>query len=317
MQAVVAARQTGTRIMRRTAETLDIDLGTEPETDVAPVRAVTTDFVYTAETTEPAAGTETAFHGHLDGVVADIGDAVFEQVNENDFIAGTDGADMLFGFGGNDLIAGGLGDDTLDGGEGDDTLVGGDGNDMLLGQNGQDWVIGDAGNDTLLGGAGDDTLEGRGGDDRLEGGHGNDVMKGGDGNDTLVAGSGNDVMIGGAGSDVFVVSGGGYHHGGTERVTDFETGNGGYGPRDFVDLRGALASSTFTGTNVYEAFQQGYIYLVEHGTPGEDDFGTTVYIDRNGSAPDYGYHVDVPLVELVGVAKDDLHIGYHGGNFIV
>lgn len=300
--------------MRRTSETFETAL--EPDAAAAPARAVTANFTYTS-IVEPDAGTTTAFHSHLGDVLADIGDAVFEQVNENDFIAGTDGADMLFGYGGSDLISGGLGDDTLDGGEGDDTLVGGDGNDTLLGGGGMDWLIGDAGNDTMRGGDGDDTLEGRAGDDRLEGGTGNDILKGGDGNDTLVGGSGADVMVGGAGRDTFVVSGGGYYYGGIDRVTDFQVGTGAYySTFDRIDLREALASSTFTGSTAYEAYQQGYLYFVEHGTPGEEGFGTTVYMDRNGSAPDYGYHVDVALVNLEGVAADALRIGYYNGHFI-
>jgi Ca2+-binding RTX toxin-like protein len=299
--------------MPRTSQTIDTAL--EPQAEAMPARAVAKEFSYTS-IVEPAAGTS-AFHDRLGDVRADVGDVVLEQVDENDFIAGTDAADVLFGYGGNDLIAGGLGDDILDGGEGHDTLVGGEGNDKLIGGGGTDWLIGDNGNDHLQGGDGDDTLEGRVGDDRLEGGTGNDVLKGGDGNDTLVGGSGADVLIGGEGRDTFVVSGGGYYYGGVDRVTDFQVGNGGYySVFDRIDLRDALASSTFTGTNAYEAFQQGYIYLVEHGTPGEAGYGTTVYMDRNGSAPDYGYHGDVALVNLEGVAADALRVGYYNGHFI-
>ncbi len=301
--------------MRRTSETFDTALDSQPE--AAPSRVASKGFDYTS-IIEPETGTTAAFHGHLADVAANIGDAVFELVDENDFIAGTDGADTLFGYGGNDLISGGLGDDTLDGGEGDDTLVGGEGNDKLIGAGGADWLIGDNGDDHLLGGNGEDTLEGRAGNDRLEGGAGNDILKGGDGHDTLVGGSGTDVMIGGAGRDTFVVSGsGGYYYGGVDRVTDFQVGNGAYYSEfDRIDLREALASSTFTGTHAYEAFQQGYIYFVEHGTPGEEGFGTTVYMDRNGSAADYGYHVDVALVSLDGVAADSLRLGYYNGHFI-
>ena len=299
--------------MRRKSD--DLDLKVE-QADVAPLRAVTTNLLYDATAADPVAETTAAFQVNLDAL-ANIGDAVFEQVNENDFIAGTDAADTLFGYGGRDLIAGGLGDDVLDGGEGDDTLLGGEGNDTLIGADGMDWLIGDAGNDTLLGGAGDDTLEGRAGDDRLEGGAGNDILKGGDGNDVLVAGSGSDVMIGGAGRDTFVVHASSpYQYGPIDRITDFETGGAYYSTRDIIDLREALAGSDFAGHTALEAFQQGYIYLVQHGTPGEEGFGTRVMLDRNGSAPDYNYHHDVALVDLVGIAKDQLHVGYYGGNFI-
>lgn len=302
--------------MPRTVNTLDLNL--EPQADPAPVRAVTANLSYDATAVvEPAAGPTATLGGRLTDAAAKIGDAVFTTDASNDFIRGTDAADMLYGGGGNDLITGGLGDDTLHGDDGDDTLLGDDGNDTLYGDNGADWLLGGAGNDQLFGGDGDDTLEGGLGDDRIEGGLGNNIMKGGEGNDTLVAGGGFDTMIGGAGSDTFVVQANGHYYGGLDRITDFETGTGGYGPRDRIDLHEALKTSTFTGHTIVEAIQQGYIYMVQHGTPGEEGFGTTIYLDRNGSASDYGYHHDVALVDLVGIAKDQLHVGYYGGNFLV
>lgn len=89
--------------------------------------------------------------------------------------------------------------------------------------------------------------------------------------------------------------------------------------RDVIDLSAALDTSTFQGTTAYEAFSQGYVYLVQHGTPGEVGFGTTVYLDRNGSADDYGYQNDVALVDVQGVAARELSTGYgyYQGNFIV
>lgn len=304
--------------MRRTSNTLDSDL--EPQIDTAPVRAVTADLTYASAIVEPTAGTTSAFQVHLADVAADIGDAVFTTDNGNDFILGTDAADILYGGGGNDLMAGGLGDDTLYGGDDHDTLLGQHGNDTLHGENGHDWLLGDAGDDMLFGGAGDDTLEGGIGDDRLEGGTGNDILKGGDGNDVLVAGAGSDVMIGGAGRDIFVVSSSSpYQYGPLDRIADFQVAitPGYYPQRDVIDLGEALKSSTFAGTSAVEAFQQGYIYLVQHGTPGEAGFGTTVYMDRNGHAADYGYHAKVALVELDGVAANSLHVAYYNGNFIV
>jgi hypothetical protein len=297
--------------MRRTSQTIDKVL--EPEAEAVPARVVAKDFAYTT-LIEPTTGTP-ALVDRLVVSRAEIGDAVFELVNENDFIAGTGAADVLFGHAGNDVIYGGHGDDVLDGGDGSDTLVGGEGSDKLIGGRGSDWLIGDDGNDHLLGGDGDDTLEGRAGDDYLEGGAGNDILKGGDGNDTLVAGPGVDIMVGGAGRDTFVVSGNG-PYGGVDRITDFQAG-GGYAVRDLIDLRQALTGTDFAGHTALQAFQQGYVYLVQHGKPGEEGFGTYVMLDRNGAAPDYGYYnTDVALVDLVGVAKDQLAIGHYGGNFI-
>lgn len=92
----------------------------------------------------------------------------------NDWIHGTDGADVInagagndhvMGHGGNDVLLGGSGDDVLYGGEGDDVLEGGEGNDQLLG----------GVSDRLIGGAGHDQLFGLGGADRLAGGVGSDT----------------------------------------------------------------------------------------------------------------------------------------------
>jgi Ca2+-binding RTX toxin-like protein len=81
---------------------------------------------------------------------------------EDDVIAGNDGANKLSGF------------------SGDDTLEGRGGNDILRG----DDASRDPGNDRLDGGAGDDQLFGDGGNDTLIGGQGLDRLDGGAGIDT-------------------------------------------------------------------------------------------------------------------------------------
>lgn len=304
--------------MRRTS--VDLDAALDAPTGAQTVSVVTRDFAYTTLVDETVQDSGTAFSGHLSDVAVDLGDAVLAIDNPNDFIAGTDGNDVLDGGDGNDLIAGGLGDDMLSGGTGEDTLVGDLGNDTLDGGDHADWLLGAAGDDHLLGGSGDDVLEGGAGNDRLVGGPGNDVMKGGEGGDTLVAGSGFDTMIGGAGRDIFVVNAGGYHYGGLDRITDFEArSSAGHYPvrMDMIKLGEALQGSTFAGTSAVEAFQQGYIYLKQTGQPGDEDFGTTVYMDRNGHAADYGYYSDVALVKLDGVAANELVVHYYNSNFIL
>lgn len=283
--------------MRKIATDLDTDVEQQP-TQLEPARVVTTEFTYESQASTTA-GTGTA--AELNWVLSDVvGGTAGVYVDESDYIVGTDGFDIIYGGAGNDLIDGRGGDDFLHGDDGNDTVLGGAGNDWL---NGWD---------------GDDTLDGGEGNDRLEGGYGNDIMRGGEGHDTLVAGSGTDIMVGGLGRDVFVVHGGHSSPAAVDLIADFEVGtHGGYGSRDFVDLREALKSSTFTGTSVEQAFQQGYIYLVQHGTPGEDGYGTTVFMDRNGSAPDYGYTGDVALADLLNVAMDQLHTGSYASNFIV
>jgi Ca2+-binding RTX toxin-like protein len=122
----------------------------------------------------------------------------------NDYLAGSNGADVLDGGEGSDRLLGGAGADQLTGGEGADTLSGGNGLDELDGGDGNDSLQGDAGNDTLLGGDGADRLVGGSGNDYADGGDGNDRLDGGDGNDLLLGQAGNDAMNGGAGRDVLL-----------------------------------------------------------------------------------------------------------------
>ena len=266
-------------------------------------------------------GTASFVNPALGDVFNPVNGGVLAPVDTNDFLVGGSGDDTIYAGGGQDLVVGGDGNDTLFGEGGDDTLVGQNGDDTLDGGEGADWMLGDAGNDHLLGGNGNDTLEGGVGNDTLEGGAGNDVLKGGDGADRLEGGAGKDFLTGGAGHDTFVAGATGWYHGNpVDTVTDFQTGYGsGYhNPNwDTVDLSVALQGTTFAGSSAVEAFQQGYVYLVQHGTLGQADFGTTVYIDRNGSEANGGYQHDVAVLDLAGVAENNLHVGYFHSNFIV
>ena len=110
--------------------------------------------------------------------------------NANNFIRGTNGADVINALGGDDVVYGLDGDDVIDGGT-----------------HGWSWF------DFLYGGAGDDTITG---DGRLYGEEGNDSLSG---IGLLFGGSGNDVLStvvgadssfeGGGGSDTFVITRGG------------------------------------------------------------------------------------------------------------
>jgi hypothetical protein len=122
----------------------------------------------------------------------------------NDYLAGSNGADVLDGGEGSDRLLGGAGADQLTGGEGADTLSGGNGPDELDGGDGNDSLQGDNGNDTLFGGEGVDRLVGGGGNDYADGGDGNDRLDGGDGNDLLLGQAGNDSLTGGLGRDVLL-----------------------------------------------------------------------------------------------------------------
>jgi len=133
-------------------------------------------------------------------------------------LAGGRLGDLIFGQGGNDMISGYLGNDTLDGGTGSDRIRGEAGNDRLLGARGADKLFGGVGDDTLIGGAGNDTLDG---------------------------GIGNDVMTGGLNADSFVFA----KSGGTDRITDFNVGQG-----DRLQLNSALWGGGLTVFDVITQF---------------------------------------------------------------
>lgn len=72
----------------------------------------------------------------------------------------------------------------------------------------------------------------------------------------------------------------------TDTVTDFDTSGVDH---VFIDIASILVNDTdfySTGKSSIAAQQraidQGYVYFVQSGTPGQADFGTTVWIDVNG-----------------------------------
>jgi Ca2+-binding RTX toxin-like protein len=237
------------------------------------------------------------------------------------FIVGTEASDYILGGFAADLLYGAGGDDYIQGGDGGDTIVGGTGNDTLNGDNGADWIIGDSGDDRIDGGAGNDRLEGREGMDFIRGGAGADVVNGGAGNDQVDGGLGVDVLIGGEGRDVFILGFANSSPWGApqapDTIADFESGRGqpASAPHDVIWLRDVLNGTTFRGTTVKQAFDQGYVYLVQHGSRGQEGFGTTVYIDRNGKAADIA--PDLAVADVLGVGKDELTYGYYNPHFMM
>jgi Ca2+-binding RTX toxin-like protein len=144
--------------------------------------------------------------------------------NDNDnFIIGSMGSDVIYGYGGDDDIIGDTtcgdagGNDVIDGGDGDDIIIGdtmcgnGSGDDTINGGDGDDIIVGDAiggdgaGNDNIDAGDGNDLIVG----DTLSGdGTGNDTINAGDGEDDIGGdsmfgtGSGDDTIDGGASTDL-------------------------------------------------------------------------------------------------------------------
>ncbi|MGD9864629.1 MAG: calcium-binding protein [Pseudodonghicola sp.] len=122
-----------------------------------------------------------------------------------------------------DYMLGSNGRDVLYGGDGDDWITGASGRDRIFGGDGKDYLDGHIGNDVLIGGRGNDVLSGRNGSDVARGGAGRDIFD----SDTF----GNNVWTGGKGADRFQP---GAWRGDNEvstKVTDFNLAEG-----DMLDL---------------------------------------------------------------------------------
>lgn len=138
----------------------------------------------------------------------------------DDFIVGSNSANVLEGLDGNDTLRGVGGDDTLIGGNGDDCLAGGLGNDSLVGGEGSDTAdysvttnavvitldgVANDGDPTVgeadIIGADIENVTGGGGPDYIEGNELDNVLTGNASSDTLRGQSGRDTLLGLAGSD--------------------------------------------------------------------------------------------------------------------
>lgn len=104
----------------------------------------------------------------------------------NDYLAGSNDAELIYGGNGDDGIILGNGNDTGYGDKGNDTLFGRDGDDLIFGFGGNDFLSGEIGNDSIRGGNGADYLFGGLGFDRLKGDFGPDTLTGGADGDLFV-----------------------------------------------------------------------------------------------------------------------------------
>lgn len=186
-------------------------------------------------------GADTVYAGDGDDfVVAGAGDDVIYGGSGQDQLAGWSGDDVLFGGTDNDEISGdgdeqlSAGDDYLDGGAGDDYLYGGGGDDYLVGGSGGDQITDESGDDTYFFAIGDgvDMLWDFEGDDRVV--FGSTISTG----SVSVAANGNDLVLAYGNADRITIS-----DGFTRSVEGFETADGAYALRDFLDLKLTTAVS--------------------------------------------------------------------------
>lgn len=135
-------------------------------------------------------------------------------------IQGTEGADLILrNFLSTGVVTNPLGlsgvpieeENFIGGYGGDDIIVGGDAINFITGGSGRDVIIGGASDDELWGddanggSDGSDVITGGAGRDLLAGGAGNDLLRGGVGEDTLLGGTGADAMTGGQDGDRYYV----------------------------------------------------------------------------------------------------------------
>ncbi|WP_293334115.1 calcium-binding protein [Microcoleus sp. CAWBG58] len=111
----------------------------------------------------------------------------------------------LLALAGDDFVRGSEDAEIINGNAGFDTLIGGLGNDTLRGGKDFDIIYGEGGNDLINGNQGIDIAYGGMGNDFLRGGQGNDALIGESGNDTLIGDVGIDRLWGQEGADLFII----------------------------------------------------------------------------------------------------------------
>ena len=207
-----------------------------------------------------------------------------------DVLYGGDGGDTIHGNGGNDIVMGGTGNDTLYGDAGQDRLIGGEGDDYLYAGTGDNDT--DTSSNMLEGGEGADRLYGSGGSDYLLGGEGNDILNGRAGDDILAGGLGSDTLTGGTGVDVFKYQLSDLSASSTDTITDFKAGtyaNSG----DILDIGDVLQGAH--PTTAAGLISGGYLNFGTVTNPS----GTATFslsIDPDGSSG--GSYASTPLANF-------------------
>jgi len=136
----------------------------------AAVNAATGGYISGSLTSVPASSMAFLFNGENTLNIATVetltsienatgGTGATPGTNDNDYILGSSGANVIDGGDGADTIVGGGGNDTLSGGAGADSITGSSGAESIDGGTGVDTIIGGGGNDTLTGGTGADRFD--------------------------------------------------------------------------------------------------------------------------------------------------------------
>ncbi len=259
------------------------------------------------------------------------GEDVLVGTDNDNFIRGLGGADLILGNAGNDTLRGDYGNDFLNGGVDRDLLIGGKGNDTLNGGSEDDDLRGNGGEDLLLGGIGNDTLEGKGGDDELAGQQGSDRLLGGNGDDILDGGGNNDILRGQRGDDRLVGGGG------SDRLSG-NRGNDvllGADPDDLAPgigeidtLGGGLDFDTYILGDTTSAYYDDGLAA----TPGINDYALILQLQPGDTIELHGVQSDYTLGdtpiglptgtgifltdgELIGIVQSNIPLDLNGSEF--
>jgi beta-glucanase (GH16 family) len=188
---------------------------------------------------------------------------------------GTAGAEDVYANGAGQTLIGGGGDDVFHIGTHTDATI-------VAGTSGVTTVATWAANYTLASGVDNVSLDGNyahnvtgnGRDNYIVGSDANDTIHGGGGNVTIAVGTGANQLTGGGQHDTFVFSKAADHD---NVIHDFTSGY------DLLDLKGAVASTGYTGT---DAVADHVLAFAADGAGG-----TTITIDPDGSGGQAGHTV--------------------------
>jgi Ca2+-binding RTX toxin-like protein len=191
-------------------------------------------------------------------------------------------ADVLTATGAHQTLIGNAGNDVFQLGSHGDATVGENGHGIsTVTTSAASYTLPTGIDDLTATGTGNHVLTGNAGNNYITGSNGSDAINGGTGNDTIVVGTGTNVLSGGGGHDTFVFPKAADHG---NVVTDFTAGT------DVLDLRGALTSANYHGTDP----------VADHvlNVAADGHGGTSISIDPDGTGPGAG-HVVVTLQQVL------------------
>lgn len=273
------------------------------------------------------AGESDTIEADFESVEGGYGNDFLYGTNAANVLYGNDGNDVLYGLGGTDMLFGFAGDDQLQGGDNADLLQGGDDNDAIDGGSGSDQIEGSAGTDitiyagrtapvnVALDGSANDGEAGENDNvfadvENVHGGAGNDTITGSSADNQLYGYLGDDTISGGDGSDV------------VRGNDDNDTVNGGAGNDQ---VHGDEGSDTVNGGDDTDELYGGSGADVLSGDAGMDyanyaSRSQPMALSIDGNANDgeagEGDNIVASTEGIQGGIADDVIVGSSAGNYL-